>query len=38
MGFTTNVNLARIPDEIGAVGAGFDVAALPNLSTRARLS
>jgi L-ascorbate metabolism protein UlaG (beta-lactamase superfamily) len=31
MGFTTNVNLARIPDEIGAVGSEFEVAALPLL-------
>jgi L-ascorbate metabolism protein UlaG (beta-lactamase superfamily) len=31
MGFTTNVNLARIPDEIGAIGSGFEVAALPLL-------
>jgi L-ascorbate metabolism protein UlaG (beta-lactamase superfamily) len=29
MGFTTNVNLAKVPDEIGAVSQEFDVAALP---------
>jgi L-ascorbate metabolism protein UlaG (beta-lactamase superfamily) len=31
MGFTTNVNLARVPDEIGAISAEFEVAALPVL-------
>jgi L-ascorbate metabolism protein UlaG (beta-lactamase superfamily) len=31
MGFTTNVNLARVPDEIGAVSGEFAVAALPLL-------
>jgi L-ascorbate metabolism protein UlaG (beta-lactamase superfamily) len=30
-GFTTNVNLARVPDEIEAVSRDFDVAALPLL-------
>lgn len=34
MGFTTNVNLARVPDEIRAVGADFQVAALPLLGSR----
>ncbi len=29
MGFTTNVNLARVPDEIAAVSRDFGVAALP---------
>jgi L-ascorbate metabolism protein UlaG (beta-lactamase superfamily) len=29
MGFTLNVNLARVPEEIAAVGRDFDVAALP---------
>jgi L-ascorbate metabolism protein UlaG (beta-lactamase superfamily) len=29
MGFTTNVNLARVPDEIHAVSADFAVVALP---------
>jgi L-ascorbate metabolism protein UlaG (beta-lactamase superfamily) len=29
MGFTTNVNLARVPDEIAAVSRDFAVAALP---------
>jgi L-ascorbate metabolism protein UlaG (beta-lactamase superfamily) len=33
MGFTTNVNLARVPDEIHAVSADFAVAALPLLRT-----
>jgi L-ascorbate metabolism protein UlaG (beta-lactamase superfamily) len=31
MGFTTNVNLAHVPDEIAAVSADFEVAALPLL-------
>jgi L-ascorbate metabolism protein UlaG (beta-lactamase superfamily) len=31
MGFTTNVNLAHVPDEIAGVSADFDVAALPLL-------
>jgi len=31
MGFTTNVNLARVPDEIRKVSAEFEVAALPLL-------
>jgi L-ascorbate metabolism protein UlaG (beta-lactamase superfamily) len=30
-GFTTNVNLARVPDEIGKVSSDFEVAALPLL-------
>jgi L-ascorbate metabolism protein UlaG (beta-lactamase superfamily) len=30
-GFTTNVNLARVPDEIRAVSPDFEVAALPLL-------
>lgn len=29
MGFTTNVNLAQVPDEIAAVSRNFEVAALP---------
>ncbi len=29
MGFTTNVNLARVPEEIAAVSRDFEVAALP---------
>ncbi len=29
MGFTANVNLAKVPDEIRAVSADFEVAALP---------
>jgi hypothetical protein len=33
MEFTTNVNLARVPDEIHAISADFDVAALPLLAT-----
>jgi L-ascorbate metabolism protein UlaG (beta-lactamase superfamily) len=33
MGFTTNVNLARVPDEIHAVSNDFSVAALPLLGT-----
>ncbi len=31
MGFTTNVNLAKVPDEISAVSSDFTVAALPIL-------
>jgi L-ascorbate metabolism protein UlaG (beta-lactamase superfamily) len=31
MGFTTNVNLAHVPDEIAGVSADFEVAALPLL-------
>jgi L-ascorbate metabolism protein UlaG (beta-lactamase superfamily) len=31
MGFTTNVNLARVPDEVRAVSSDFAVAALPRL-------
>jgi L-ascorbate metabolism protein UlaG (beta-lactamase superfamily) len=34
MGLTTNVNLARVPDEIAAVGRDIDVAALPLLAPR----
>lgn len=34
-GFTTNVHLSRVPDEIHAVSADFEVAALPLLETRA---
>jgi L-ascorbate metabolism protein UlaG (beta-lactamase superfamily) len=34
MSFTTNVNLARVPDEVRAVSADFDVAALPLLEAR----
>ncbi len=34
MGFTTNVNLAQVPDEIARVSADFDVAALPLLGGR----
>jgi hypothetical protein len=30
-GFTLNVNLAQVPDEIRRVGAGFEVSALPLL-------
>ncbi len=33
MGFTTNVNLARVPDEIRAVSRDVQVAALPLLGT-----
>ncbi len=33
MGFTTNVNLARVPDEIRAVSRDLQVAALPLLGT-----
>jgi hypothetical protein len=33
MGFTTNVNLARVPDEIHEVSADFAVASLPPLGT-----
>jgi len=29
MGFTLNVNLARVPEEIAAVSGDFSVAALP---------
>lgn len=36
MGFTTNVNLAKVPDEIEAVSADFTVAALPLLAGRGR--
>lgn len=36
MEFTTNVNLARVPDEIHAISADFDVAALPLLATGRR--
>jgi L-ascorbate metabolism protein UlaG (beta-lactamase superfamily) len=38
MGLTTNVHLARIPDEIAAVSQDFVVAALPLLSTHAGVS
>jgi hypothetical protein len=31
MGFTTNVNLARVPDEVRAVSADFGVVALPRV-------
>ena len=31
MGFSTNVNLARVPDEVTAVSRAFEVAALPLL-------
>jgi hypothetical protein len=34
MGFTTNVNLARVPDEVHAVSRDFDVVALPLLGGR----
>jgi L-ascorbate metabolism protein UlaG (beta-lactamase superfamily) len=34
MGFTTNVNLAHVPDEVRAVSADFDVTALPLLEAR----
>jgi hypothetical protein len=34
MGFTMNVNLAQIPDEISTVGGDFDVAALSLLQAR----
>jgi L-ascorbate metabolism protein UlaG (beta-lactamase superfamily) len=34
MGFTTNVNLAEVPDEIRAVSSDFKVAALPLLGSR----
>jgi L-ascorbate metabolism protein UlaG (beta-lactamase superfamily) len=33
MGFTTNVHLARVPDEIAAVSSDLQVAALPLLGT-----
>jgi L-ascorbate metabolism protein UlaG (beta-lactamase superfamily) len=36
MGFTTNVNLARVPDEIHAVSPEFEVAALPLLGSAGR--
>jgi L-ascorbate metabolism protein UlaG (beta-lactamase superfamily) len=36
MGFTTNVNLANVPDEVRAVSRDFQVAALPLLQGRAR--
>jgi hypothetical protein len=29
MGFTTNVNLAKVPEEVGRVSGDFAVAALP---------
>jgi L-ascorbate metabolism protein UlaG (beta-lactamase superfamily) len=32
MGFTTNVNLAKVPDEINAVSRDFEVATLPLLA------
>jgi L-ascorbate metabolism protein UlaG (beta-lactamase superfamily) len=35
MGLTTNVNLARVPDEVRAVSADFEVVALPLLQGRA---
>lgn len=35
MGFSTNVNLARVPDEVHAVSRDFEVAALPLLAGRA---
>ena len=35
MGFTTNVNLAKVPDEVRAVSADFTVAALPLLGRSA---
>jgi L-ascorbate metabolism protein UlaG (beta-lactamase superfamily) len=35
MGFTTNVNLARIPDEVAAVSRDLEVAALPLLAPAA---
>jgi L-ascorbate metabolism protein UlaG (beta-lactamase superfamily) len=34
MGFTTNVNLAHVPDEVHAVSRDFDVVALPLLGGR----
>ncbi len=34
MGFTTNVNLAKVPEEVRAVSADFTVAALPLLGGR----
>jgi L-ascorbate metabolism protein UlaG (beta-lactamase superfamily) len=34
MGFTTNVNLAHVPDEVHAVSREFDVVALPLLGGR----
>jgi L-ascorbate metabolism protein UlaG (beta-lactamase superfamily) len=36
MGFTTNVNLAHVPDEIGAISRDIAVAALPLLGGRSR--
>ena len=36
MGFTTNVNLAQVPDEIARVSAEFEVAALPLLKPAGR--
>jgi L-ascorbate metabolism protein UlaG (beta-lactamase superfamily) len=35
MGFTTNVHLAEVPNEVRAVSADFEVAALPRISGRA---
>jgi L-ascorbate metabolism protein UlaG (beta-lactamase superfamily) len=37
MGFTTNVNLAHVPDEIHAVSRDFEVAALPLLGGARRV-
>jgi L-ascorbate metabolism protein UlaG (beta-lactamase superfamily) len=34
MGFTTNVNLAHVPDEVRRVSSSFEVAALPLLEAR----
>jgi L-ascorbate metabolism protein UlaG (beta-lactamase superfamily) len=34
LGFTTNVHLARVPEEVRAVSADFSVAALPRVSGR----
>ena len=31
MGLSTNVNLAQVPDEVGAISRDFQVAALPLL-------
>jgi L-ascorbate metabolism protein UlaG (beta-lactamase superfamily) len=36
MRFTTNVNLAHVPDEIRAISADFEVAALPLLGAGRR--
>jgi L-ascorbate metabolism protein UlaG (beta-lactamase superfamily) len=36
MGFTTNVNLARVPDEIAEISGEFEVAALPLLGQSRR--